>query len=227
MEDIFLNKDEETQNVDGCIVNTPEETPVVISEPEPTEVTPSVEPNTTVIPEEPIDPVLDEIPQSDVMQSQCDCPECQGDCQQSCGCCNIENLTIGEFFGTLMESVQAAWRFHLQAKKHSSHVILEEYYDEAQDIVDKIIENYQGRYGTVIGYNNRIIDCGRTDVDYFRELRDFVDCGKMVFPNLVNASELMSDIDSLVSLIDSTLYKLTTLTESNKPFKTFEEFISK
>ena len=27
MEDIFLNKDEETQNVDGCIVNTPEETP--------------------------------------------------------------------------------------------------------------------------------------------------------------------------------------------------------
>ena len=66
---------------------------------------------------------------------------------------NTEDDTIdkiGRFFGTIQESITIAWRFHLKTKKHSAHVALKEYYDDALDIVDDIIEQYQGATSTTI-----------------------------------------------------------------------------
>lgn len=194
------------------------ETPVMISEPEPTEVIPSVETPDSGLENLPVDNNVI-IPTED-KNPPCGCENGQ------CFCCNTENLTIGEFFGTLMESVQIAWKYHLKATKHSSHVILEEYYDDAQDLIDTIIENYQGRYNIVTDFGNRICGCDMSDVEYFQELRTFLENGKMMFQEITSASELMSDIDALASLIDSTLYKLKNLTESLGYFKTLDEFIN-
>ena len=44
----------------------------------------------------------------------------------------------------LQDSILYSWKLHLKAKKYSVHVILEEYYDEAFDIIDGLIEHYQG-----------------------------------------------------------------------------------
>ena len=223
------------------------ETPVMISEPEPTEAIPSIEtPEGTGTVEEPLpgtapepmadgpvmnpEPAPEPLPPAPVEDQPVE-GGCEGGCEQcpaegeNTTYCNTDNMTIGEFFGTLMESVQIAWRYHLKATKHSTHVILEEYYDEAQGLIDTIVENYQGRCGAVGEFGNRIFDFEKTELDYFVELRDFLENGKLMFPEITSASELMSDIDALASLLDSTLYKLRNLTES-KTFKTFEEFIS-
>ena len=210
MEDIIFNKRED-------------ETPIMVTEPETTEVVPSVEPNDIVIPESPegCEGVL-----------PCDCPTCD---TPTCNCptcdCNTENiptenLTIGEFFGTLIESIPITWRYHLKSRKHSTHVILEEYYEDAQEIIDRIIESYQGKFNVILEYGNRIFDNGKEDILYLSELRDFVQNGRDMFDDIVSSSEIMSEIDTLLSLLDSTLYKLRNLTESKKPFKTFEEFIN-
>lgn len=182
------------------------EIPVTITEPEPTEVEPHIEPavtasDTPIIPE----------PERTIC---CDCG------------CDMDNLTTGEYFGTIMESVQTIWKYHLQATKHSVHIILNEYYEEAQDLVDSIIENFQGRWGIVRDYTNCICGCEKTPSQYLCELRNFVEKGREQFETIKDCSEIMSDIDSLLSLINSTLYKLNNLTES-KSFMSFDEFINR
>lgn len=136
---------------------------------------------------------------------------------------NTEDDTIdkiGRFFGTIQESITIAWRFHLKTKKHSAHVALKEYYDDALDIVDDIIEQYQGATSTTIeNYYNAICDCGKSDIEYFQELKSFVVSSKS---EIIFETEIISTIDDLLSLIDSTLYKLTSFCEHS--IKTFEEF---
>lgn len=180
-----------------------EEIPVVISEPETTEVIPSIEP-VEVVPE--LQPETTETPK-----------EC------CCKCCD-ENITIGKYFGTLMESVKIAWEYHLKANKHSIHTILEEYYDDAQELVDLLIEDYQGLYGIVDNYENCICNCDKTPITYFNELRTFVESKRHEINELQNSSELMSDTDSILTKINTTIYKLTNLTENK--FLSFEQFVS-
>ena len=193
--------------------------PIINSEPEPTKLIPSIEENPVVI-------------------DGCEGEGLDGDCP-NCGCkepnpdapvyCNIDNLTIGEFFGTLMESIQITWRYHLNATKHSTHVILEEYYSDAQDMVDTIIECYQSKFGIINNteYANRICDFDKSCLCYLQELRWFVENGKSVIPEINCSSEILSEIDTLTTKIDTTIYKLKNLTESKKkPFKTFEEFLN-
>lgn len=210
---MFLD-DEEITNV---VIPTEDEneTPVVINEPETTEVVPSIEPNPEVIPVVPgIAPPMQDIP----VQGE-EIP------QTPCCTCTCEEITIGKYFGTLIESVKISWEYHLKSKKHSEHTILEEYYDDALDLIDSLIEEYQGFTGmTVENYENCVCSCEKTPVVYFQELRTFVERVREI-PEITSVSELMSDVDGILSKIDSTLYKLTHLVES-KTFKTFDEFIN-
>ena len=193
--------------------------PIINSEPEPTKLIPSIEENPVVI-----DGCEGEGLDSDCLD--CGCKEPNPDAPVYC---NIDNLTIGEFFGTLMESIQIAWRYHLNATKHSTHVILEEYYSDAQDMIDTIIECYQSKFGIINNteYANRICDFDKSCLCYLQELRWFVENGKSVIPEINCSSEILSEIDTLTTKIDTTIYKLKNLTESKKkPFKTFEEFLN-
>ena len=193
--------------------------PIINSEPEPTKLIPSIEEN----------PVVIDGCEGEGLDGDCPDCECKEHNPDAPVYCNIDNLTIGEFFGTLMESIQIAWKYHLNATKHSTHVILEEYYSDAQDMIDTIIECYQSRFGIINNteYTNRICDFDKSCLCYFQELRWFVENGKSVLPEINCSSEILSEIDTLITKIDTTIYKLKNLTESKeKPFKTFEEFLN-
>ena len=193
--------------------------PIINSEPEPTKLIPSIEEN----------PVVIDGCEGEGLDGDCPDCECKEHNPDAPVYCNIDNLTIGEFFGTLMESIQIAWRYHLNATKHSTHVILEEYYSDAQDMIDTIIECYQSRFGIINNteYANRICDFDKSCLCYLQELRWFVENGKSVLPEINCSSEILSEIDTLITKIDTTIYKLKNLTESKeKPFKTFEEFLN-
>ena len=193
--------------------------PIINSEPEPTKLIPSIEEN----------PVVINGCEGEGLDGNCPDCECKEHNPDAPVYCNIDNLTIGEFFGTLMESIQIAWKYHLNATKHSTHVILEEYYSDAQDMIDTIIECYQSRFGIINNteYTNRICDFDKSCLCYLQELRWFVENGKSVLPEINCSSEILSEIDTLITKIDTTIYKLKNLTESKKkPFKTFEEFLN-
>lgn len=175
------------------------------------------------------EPVISEDPVSIAPVEE---PGCEGtcacgnpNCDGSCRCCNSEcpssSITIGNFFGTLQECVTITWRLHLKTRKHHIHVTLNEFYDKAIDIVDDIIEQYQGICGVVEEpFANCITGDGKTECEYLTELKAFVENNKCI---LGSHSEIDSTIDEFLALIDSTIYKITSFCENE--IKSFEEFV--
>ena len=136
------------------------------------------------------------------------------------GCATDGCTTICHLFGTLQECVTIVWRFHLKTRKHHIHVTLNEFYDSALDIVDKLIEEYQGCFGVIEEpFVNCIVGDGKTEVDYLNELKGFVESNRGL---LAERSELNSTLDEFISLLDSTIYKLTSFCEN--VVKSFDEF---
>ena len=119
-------------------------------------------------------------------------------------------MKIEEFFGTLQQSMVESWRSHLKTSKYSEHIALDEYYNDIVDKVDSLIENWMGIHGKVEEYVNLLTSDEYESVEYFEELRKIVEEGR----ELMDSSELESNVDDILSLIDRTLYKLKELTES-------------
>ena len=119
-------------------------------------------------------------------------------------------MTIGEFFGTLQQSVTSTWRKHLQTGKYSKHMALDEYYTEMPDKIDDLIEAWQSEHGIVDDYSN-LLDAESYDaITYLEELKQITKQGR----ELLDSSELESLCDDCLSQISSTLYKLKHLKES-------------
>lgn len=120
-------------------------------------------------------------------------------------------MTIEELFGTLQQSIVGSWRKHLETSKYSAHMALDEYYKEMPELVDSLIEDYMGINGKIEKYSN-IIDSDDLDaIEYLENLRTLCKRGR----SLLNGNtELESDMDNILSLIDSTLYKLKELSEN-------------
>lgn len=129
---------------------------------------------------------------------------------------------IEELFGTLQQSVVEGWRKHLKTSKYSSHMALDEFYDDMPDLVDQLIEDYMGVKGEKVENYKCIFNAEDMDVyEYLKALRTLVKDGTSKF---LDESELKSDVDSILSLIDSTLYKLKELSE-NKSKSSLKDFL--
>ena len=156
-------------------------------------------------------PTDDIIPTVDVPGT----PEC------GAGCPENSVVTVANIFGTLQECVTITWRLHLKTRKHHIHVTLNEFYDKALDIVDDIIEQYQGIYGVVEDtFTNCVVGDGKSESEYLTELKTFIENNRCV---LGNHSEINSTIDEFLALIDSTIYKITSFCEHE--IKSFDEFV--
>lgn len=91
---------------------------------------------------------------------------------------------------------------------------LNEFYSEIVELVDTLIENYMGIYGKVGEYKNLMSTDKQNAIDYLSELRSFTIESRDALIDEKD-TELWSDIDDILALIDSTLYKLKELKESN------------
>lgn len=136
------------------------------------------------------------------------------------------DCTIEKFFGTIQQSVVESWQLHLQTNKYSEHIALNEYYDDALDAVDDIIEDWIGAHGKPANFECVLFAKNFGDaIAYFTELEVFVKKNReCLFTD--SDSEILSDIDTLLSLIDKTLYKLKQLTESNDIILKFDDFMT-
>ena len=112
-----------------------------------------------------------------------------------------------EMVSLLFHSRTQAHTLHLQTKSFAEHSALGGYYDEIGDIVDGLIESYQGKYSIIKGYKKYDIEDYKdttTTVNYFKDLyskvEDLRDCCK--------DSYIQNEIDNVCKLINSTLYKL-------------------
>ena len=203
----------------------------VVTEPVEPVVDPIVDidnpPVDTVIPEDPAtlapaEPVDAPVENPEPVDAGCPCgdPNCDGACGVEPTTPCESPVTVANFFGTLQECVTIVWRFHLKTRKHHIHVDLGDFYQGALYKVDKIIEEYQGIVGIIEDpFTNCVVGDGKTEGEYLTELKAFIENNRCV---VGGHSEIDSSIDDFLGLIDSTLYKITSFTES--AVKSFEEF---
>ena len=124
-------------------------------------------------------------------------------------------MTIEEYFGTLQQSFVEVWKDHLSTAKYSDHKALNDYYDDIVDAIDTLIENWQGKYGKTGELKNTMKTEVNKPVEYLETLREFTVNGRKELISKED-TELWSDVDAVLSIIDSTLYKLKELSESKK-----------
>jgi hypothetical protein len=110
----------------------------------------------------------------------------------------------------LFHSRTQAHVFHLQTTSFAEHKALNDYYDEIIELVDGLVESYQGKYGIIRGYSafgyNDYTDKNQT-ITYLDGICKTVETLRVNMPD----SYLQNQVDTIIELIQSTLYKLKNL----------------
>jgi len=121
-----------------------------------------------------------------------------------------ETGDVVDMIATLLHSRSQAHIFHWQTKSQSSfaeHMALGTYYDEIVELIDGIVESYQGKYEIITGYKTvQMVDYKSTEqlISYFRDLDNNVEKNRKG----IKESYIQNQIDGVQELIFSTLYKL-------------------
>lgn len=114
-----------------------------------------------------------------------------------------------KLFSNLLQSTVQVHIYHLQSKSYSEHVALGTFYNEIVDLTDSLIEQYQGKYGIITTYQSVSL-INTTPIEYIRSLRMLVESTR--YTELKETDTHLQNItDEIISLIDSTLYKLINL----------------
>jgi len=131
--------------------------------------------------------------------------------QQQTNVGGTENGPV-KFFSKLFESREMAHIYHLQVKgdqgSYAAHMALGSFYEGVIDLIDELVEVYQGQYDIVEGYET--IDTNETrskdKIEYFKDLADFIKTERKCISQ--EDTHLHNIIDEIVALTYKTLYKL-------------------
>ena len=120
----------------------------------------------------------------------------------------LPSVTIGEFFLKLLHAATNGHILHLQTKSYSEHKALQKYYEGLPDLVDSIIEEWQGAYQKIVEYPATYEAPNPDALQEVMAVRDFLVKNRAVVGDY---SSIQNSVDNLMSLLDSTVYKLTFL----------------
>jgi len=118
--------------------------------------------------------------------------------------------TFTEMISKLNTSRIQTHIFHWQITKtgsYAGHNALGAFYDEIPDLIDKLVETYQGKYGIIKNYScDGVRDFKSIDdtIKYFEDMDEMVEKNR----KSVKDSYIQNQIDGIVELIQQTLYKL-------------------
>jgi len=117
------------------------------------------------------------------------------------------NSDYVEMVSLLLHSRTQAHTLHLQTESYPEHMALNGYYDGIGDIIDGLVESYQGKYGILKGYKSYDIVEYKSTESTIKYLKDL--CGKVEkLRDCCKDSYIQNQIDMVCELINSTLYKL-------------------
>jgi len=117
---------------------------------------------------------------------------------------------IEDMVSTLLHSRSQVHIFHWQTKSQSSfaeHMVLGGYYEGIGDLIDGLVESYQGKHDIITGYKTiDVEDYKSTEqlITYFKGLDDNIEKNR----KSIKESFIQNQIDTIQELIYSTLYKL-------------------
>lgn len=118
---------------------------------------------------------------------------------------------MNEYITELLHSRTQAHIFHLQTTSYSKHEALQEYYEDIVNILDEIVESFQGKYGKIKNYRT-VSELANMQEDedilqYFSNLADFLE-QKRAGGDLPQDGFIQHKLDEVDTLVRSTIYKL-------------------
>lgn len=120
-----------------------------------------------------------------------------------------EGSPMEELASRLIHSQSQTHIFHLQTGSYAEHKALQGYYEDIDELMDSLIESFQGENDIVRNYKSLPMDnydSKEQVIGYFEELMEMVRRLSEDFP-----SYLKNIVDEIEVLINSTLYKLKRL----------------
>ena len=121
-----------------------------------------------------------------------------------------ESNPFVEMVSKLRFSVEQTQVYHWQSQSYSEHIALNEYYDGIPDIVDGIVESYQGKYGIQKGYRLfevRDYSTPEEVINFLKQLAEDIENVRQP----IKESYIQNQIDTAIELIETTVYKLENL----------------
>lgn len=106
------------------------------------------------------------------------------------------------FFSKLFEARDTSHLIHLKTTSYSSHKALNEFYDEILELIDELVESYQGIYGIqeIETTPSKVTD----PIEYLTDFYNYIETNKLQFKE----SWVINEIDNISKLTAQTLYKL-------------------
>jgi hypothetical protein len=114
---------------------------------------------------------------------------------------------FSEMISLMLHSRTQAHTLHLQTKSYPEHMALNGYYDAVGDLIDGLVESYQGKYGIIESYKTYDLVSYKSTENTIKYLQDL--CKKIEnLRDCCKDSYIQNQIDTVCELINSTLYKL-------------------
>lgn len=117
---------------------------------------------------------------------------------------------LKDIISALFHSRNQTHIFHLQTDSQSSfaeHMALGGYYDAIGDLIDGLVESYQGKHGIIKGYSidkTQDYENVKQVISYLEKIDLIIETSR----KSVKESYIQNQIDTVQELIYSTLYKL-------------------
>ena len=118
-----------------------------------------------------------------------------------------ENEGFCEMICHLLHSQTQVHIFHLGTKSYAEHKALQKYYEGIDDLTDRLVESYQGKYGLMSNYKTYKMSSYKSKkqvMSYFTHVLDVIEKNR----DSVDDSYIQNQIDTVQELIYSTMYKL-------------------
>jgi hypothetical protein len=133
--------------------------------------------------------------------------EDQDDEDESDDTSSNHNEDFCEMVCQMLHSQKQSHIFHLGTKSYAEHMALNAYYTGIDELVDGIIESYQGKYGLLTdykSYKNQSYKNKNQVLKYFTGLLNTIEEKR----DCCDDSYIQNQIDTVQELIYSTMYKL-------------------
>ena len=117
------------------------------------------------------------------------------------------NEEFCEMVCNILNSQKQAHIFHLGTKSFAEHMALNGYYVEIDELVDGLIESYQGKYGLLTDYKSYKVQSYKNKnqvLKYFTGLLNIIEEKR----DCCDDSYIQNQIYTIQDLIYSTMYKL-------------------
>jgi hypothetical protein len=112
-----------------------------------------------------------------------------------------------EFFTRCRVASTAAHSAHLLTASYAQHKALETFYEDIIPLADSFAEGFMGRYGKFDSFPN-IREASTDGLTIVGNLTKWIDTNRAIISDY---SEIQNEIDSILSLCNSTAYKLREL----------------